>query len=142
MSITVLKDSLPWPPELRASMSRLLYAFETSVRMRSKGGVTLLLENAMVSRDEEMHSIILSMGVAPDMFAWEDEVDESLRTDVVITLYLRHMVDSTVDLLHPGTEEPFATFPLKMDTFGDDLADAVPGLFPDPTENPKPREIN
>ena len=101
--------------------------------MRSNGEVTLL-ENAMVLRDENKHSIFLKMGFVPDPLAWEDEPDRKLYTNVAITLYLWHMVDSVVALHHPSDKEPFATFPLMMDTFGDDLANAIPELFPKTAE--------
>ena len=71
------------------------------------------------------------MGKTPDLFEWEDERDESLNTQVAITLYMYHTIDSVVDLFRSGENEPFTSFPLRMDTFGDDLANAVPGLFPD-----------
>lgn len=101
--------------------------------MRSNGEVTLL-ENAMVSRDENTHSIFLKMGFIPDPLAWEDELNRSLYTNVTITLYLWHMVDSVVNLYHPGNKEPFATFPLKKDSFSDDLVNVLPELFPKTAE--------
>ena len=131
MAIKILEGSLPWAPALRASMSRLMYAFESSVRTRSGGDVTLFVDDALVTRDNDTNSFFFTMGKVPDLFEWDDEQDRSLETEIAITLYLNHTIDSEVDLYHPGEKEPFATFPLKMDTFADDLANAVPGLFPD-----------
>lgn len=140
MAIRILEGSLPWTPELRASMSRLMYAFETSVRMRSGGEVSLFLDDALVTRDGDTNTFFFTMGKTPDLFEWKDERDSSLNTQVVITLYMNHMVDSVVDLMRFGETEPFASFLLHMDTFGDDLANAVPGLFPNATDfhNQKP----
>lgn len=140
MAIRILEGSQPWVPALRASISWLLYAFETSVRMRSNGTVTLLLDDTDVMNDDEGNTFFLTMGFVQDPFGWEDERDGSLDTEVMITLYRWHTIDSKVDLYHPDTKEPFTTFPLKMDTFGDDLANAVPGLFPDAPDfhNQKP----
>ena len=130
MAITVLEGSRPWEPEVRRSMSRLLYAFEMSVRMRSNGEVTLLLDDTMITSDDEANVLFLKMGAVPDPFGWADERDGSLDTEVMITIYRWHTVDSKVDLYHPGEDEPFASFLLHMDTLGDDFANAVPGLFP------------
>ena len=46
MAIKILEGSLPWAPALRASMSRLMYAFEASVRSRSGGDVTLFVDQS------------------------------------------------------------------------------------------------
>lgn len=131
MAIKILEGSLPWAPALRASMSRLMYAFEASVRTRSSGEITLFVDDALVTRDNDTNAFFFTMGKVPDLFEWDDERDRSLETEITITLYLNHTIDSKVDLYHPAEKEPFATFPLKMDTFADDLANAIPGLFPD-----------
>jgi hypothetical protein len=134
MAIRILEGSLPWAPELRASMSRLMYAFESAVRTRSGGEVSLFVDDAVITRDHDKDTILFSMGKTPDLFEWVDERDESLNTQVAITLYMYHTVDSVVDLFRSGEDEPFTSFPLRMDTFGDDLANAVPGLFPNNPE--------
>ena len=134
MAIRLLNGSLPLPPGLRASMSRLMYAFETAVRMRSGGEVSLFVDDAVITRDHDKDTILFTMGKTPDLFEWVDERDESLNTQVAITLYMYHTVDSAVDLFRSGEDEPFTSFPLRMDTFGDDLANAVPGLFPNNPE--------
>lgn len=134
MAIRLLEGSLPLSPELRTSMSRLMYAFETAVRMRSGGEVSLFVDDAVITRDHDKDTILFTMGKTPDLFEWVDERDESLNTQVAITLYMYHTIDSVVDLFRSGEEGPFTSFPLRMDTFGDDLANAVPELFP---ENPE-----
>ena len=68
MAIRILEGSLPWAPELRASMSRLMYAFETSVRMRSGGEVSLFLDDALVTRDGDTNTFFFTMGKTPDLF--------------------------------------------------------------------------
>lgn len=130
MAITVLEGSRPWEPELRRSMSRLLYALEMSVHMRSNGEVTLLLDDTMITSDDEADVLFLKMGPVPDPFGWKDERDGFLDSEVMITIYRWHTVDSKVDLYHSGEKEPFTSFLLHMDTLGDDFANAVPGLFP------------
>ena len=139
MSIKIMENSLPWVPELRASMSRLMFAFESSVRMRSGGEVSLFLNDALVTRDQETNTFFFTMDKTPDLFEWVDEKDSSLNAEVAIMLYMNHMVDSAVDLIHPGETEPFATFPLHMDTLAKDLSKAIPGLFPDISEEQKQR---
>ena len=139
MAIRIIEGSQPWVPAVRESMSRLLYTFETSVRTRSNGDVTLLLDDAMVSSDDEANTIIVFAGKSSDLFGWEDERDESLDMNVMVTLYRWHTIDSSVDLFRLGEDEPFATFPLKMDSFADDLAKAAPGLFPEPAKKIMPR---
>lgn len=134
MAIRLLEGSLPLSPELRTSMSRLMYAFETAVRMRSGGEVSLFVDDAVITRDHDKDTILFTMGKTPDLFEWVDERDESLNTQVAITLYMYHTIDSVVDLFRSGEEGSFTSFPLRMDTFGDDLANAVPELFP---ENPE-----
>ena len=133
MAIKVLEKSLPWAPALRTSMSRLMYAFEASVRSRSGGKVTLFVDDALVTRDDDTNALLFTMGKVPDLFEWDDERDRRFDVDITVTLFLNHMVDSKVDLYHLGEKEPFATFPLKMDSFADDLAVVVPEIFPNVT---------
>ena len=64
MAIRILEGSLPWVPALRASISRLLYAFETSVRMRSNGTVTLLLDDTDVMNNDEGNTFFLQWGLS------------------------------------------------------------------------------
>jgi len=142
MAIRIMDGSKPWAPEVREGMSQLLYTFEDCVRMESDGEATFLLDDSMVSNDDEADTIFFIMGKSSDPFGWEDERDKSFDTNVMITICRWHTVDSSVDLFRPDEDEPFATFPLRMDTFAGDLARAVPGLFPKQAKRPKTREIN
>lgn len=135
MAIEILKGSRPYLPDLRRSMSRLLYAFEMSVQTRSDGNVTLLLDDALITSDDEAETLFLKMGRVPDPFGWKDERDGSLDTDVTITIYRWHTVDSKVELYRPAAKEPFVIFLLHMDSLGDDFAKAIPELFAEHAES-------
>ena len=138
---------LPTPPfkenvftsEVRCSISRLVHSFEEVVRERSQGNASVLFYDPLIVGDEEIIGITLTLGKSNGPFEWYDERDCSFDTEVIIKIFQKHPADSTLSFYTPGAEEPFHVVPLQMESLGDDLAFAVPELFP---EQPKSPEMN